>query len=101
MVLSNFLSRQKNNDSNSHEIIPISFNKYKILNDNYYNIEKYCIQMRSQAKSSGIKLPEVHGVRKDLDPNVKPKKQHAIPKQGSGREAANRSRKSGVKKEKT
>ena len=39
--------------------------------------------MRSQARSSGIKLPEVHGMRKNLDPNVKPEKQHAIPKQGS------------------
>ena len=39
--------------------------------------------MRSQAKSSGIKLPEVHGMRKNLEPNVKPEKQHAIPKQGS------------------
>ena len=56
---------------------------YKIVNDNYYNVEKYCIQMRSEAISSGIKLPEVHGMRKNLDPNVKPEKQHAIPKQGS------------------
>ena len=40
MVLSDFLSRQKNDNSNPHEIIPISFNMYKILNDNYYNIEK-------------------------------------------------------------
>ena len=39
--------------------------------------------MRSQAKSSSIILPEVHGVRKNLDHNVKPEKQHAIPKQGS------------------
>ena len=43
-VLSDFLLRQKNDDSNPHEIIPISFNMYKILNDNYYNIEKYLIQ---------------------------------------------------------
>ena len=56
---------------------------YKILNDNYYNIEKYYVQTRSQARSSGIKLPEVHGMRKNLYPNVKPYKQHAIPKQGS------------------
>ena len=28
MVLSDFLSRQKNDDSNPHEIIPISFNTY-------------------------------------------------------------------------
>ena len=41
------------------------------------------IQMRSQAKSSGIKLLEVHGMRKNLDPNLKPEKQHTLPKQGS------------------
>ena len=83
MVLSDFLSRQKNDDSNPHENIPISFNMYKILNDNYYNIEKFCIQMISQTRSSGIKLPGVNGMRKNLDLNVKPEKQHAIPKQGS------------------
>ena len=83
MVLSDFLSRQKNDDSNPHEIIPISFNTYKILNDNYYNIEKYWIQTRSQARSNGIKLLEVHGMGKNLDPNMKPEKQHANPKEGS------------------
>ena len=57
MVLSDFLSRQKNDDSNPHEIIPISFNTYKILNDNYYNIEKYLIQTRAWARSSGVKIP--------------------------------------------
>ena len=31
---------------------------------------------------SGTKLPEVHGVRKELNPNLRPEKQHAIPKQG-------------------
>ena len=39
--------------------------------------------MQSQAKSSGIKLPEVHGVRKNLDPNLRPEKQHTFPKQGN------------------
>ena len=82
MILSDFLSRQKNNNSNPHDIVPISFNMHQILDDNYYN-EKYLIQMRSQAKTSGIKLPEVHGMRKNLDPNLKPEKQHAISKQGS------------------
>ena len=65
MVLSDFLSRQKNVNSNPHEIMPISFNMYKILNDNYYNIERYLIQTRSQARSSSIKLPEVHGMGKN------------------------------------
>ena len=37
MILSDFLSWQKNNDSNPHEIIPISFNMCQILTDNYYN----------------------------------------------------------------
>ena len=30
---------------------------------------KYLIQMHSQAKTSGTKLPEVRGVGKSLDPN--------------------------------
>ena len=72
MILSNFLSRQKNDGSNPHEIIPISFNMCQVL-DNYYN-EKYLIQTRSQTKSSGIKLPEVHGVGKNLNSNLKPEK---------------------------
>ena len=83
MVLSDFLSRQKSDDSDPHEIIPISFNTYKIWSDNYYNIEKYLIQTRSQARSFGIKLSEVHGMGKNLDPNIKPEKQHVNSKQGS------------------
>ena len=31
---------------------------------------------------SGTKLPELHGVRKELNPNLRPEKQHAIPKKG-------------------
>ena len=77
------MKRQKNDASNPHEIIPISFNMCQILNDNYYNEEKYLIQTRSQAKSSGVKLLEVHGMGKNLDPNLKPEKQHTISKQGS------------------
>ena len=83
MTLSDFLSRQENDNSNLHKIIPISFNMCKILDDNYYNIEKYLMQIRSQAKLSGIKLQEVHGMGKNLDPNLKPEKQHAISEQGS------------------
>ena len=42
MILSDFLSRQKNNNSNSYEMTPISFNMCQILDDNYYN-EKYLV----------------------------------------------------------
>ena len=83
MVLSDFLSRQKNDNCNLHVIIPISFNLCQILDETYYSKEKYLIQTRSQAKSSSIKLLEVHGMGKNLDPNLKPEKQHAISKQGS------------------
>ena len=41
MVLSDFLSRQSNNASNPHEIIPISFNMYQVLHEKYYNTENY------------------------------------------------------------
>ena len=59
MILSDFLSRQKHDDSNPHEIIPISFNMQYILQSKYCNIgeEKvgeYLVQTRLQAKSSGI-----------------------------------------------
>ena len=36
MVLSDFLSRQKLDNSNPHEIIPISFSLRKVLHENYY-----------------------------------------------------------------
>ena len=79
MVVSDFLPRQNNDDSNFHEIIHISFNMYKVLHKNYYNMENYLVQTISQAKSSGIKLPEVHGMGMNLDPNIKPEKQQANP----------------------
>ena len=64
---------------------------FKILENNLYNFDKnyslnnnskYFIQMCSQAKTSSTKLPEVHGVQKSLNPNLRPEKQHAITKQG-------------------
>ena len=83
MVLSDFLSRQNNDNSNLHVIIPISFNMHKVLQENYYKIDSYLVQTRSQARSGGIKPLEVHGMRKNLDPNMKPERQHANPTKGS------------------
>ena len=90
MILSDFLSQQNNDSSNPSEIIPISFNTYSILEENRnFDIcknndedEKYLIQTHSQAKTSCTKLLEVHGIKKELDPNLRPEKQHAMPKQG-------------------
>ena len=61
---------------------------YQVLENKFYLgnnscNDKYLIQMRSQAKSSSIKLPEVHGMRENLDPNLEPEKQHTLPKQGN------------------
>ena len=72
-ILSNFLSRQKADDSNPCEIIPISFSLRTMLQDKYYNLEgeneRYMIQTRSRMKASGVQLPGVHGSRKGLDPH--------------------------------
>ena len=46
-------------------------------------MDNYLVQTRSQARSSGIKVPEVHYMRKNLDPNIKPEKQYANPIRGS------------------
>ena len=80
IILSDFVSRQEHDDSNPHEIIPISFNMQSVLQTRYYNIcekeqGKYLVQTRSQAKSSSIILPEVHGIDKVIDPNIRPEKQ--------------------------
>ena len=46
MILSDFLSQQNDDDSKPNEIIPISFDMYKILEDNLENFcnDKYLIQ---------------------------------------------------------
>ena len=88
MVLSNFLSRQKTDDSNPHELIPISFSLRNQVSDYFYHIDneinlprkdKCLVQTRSQVRSSGIRLPEIHGASKGLDPHVQPGKQKSFP----------------------
>ena len=84
MVLSDFLSRQKTDDSNPHELIPISFMLRSQVDNHFYQIDqprndRYLVQTRSQVKSSGIKLPEIHGANKGLDPHVQPGKQRSFP----------------------
>ena len=73
MVLSDFLSRQKTDDSNPHKLIPISFTLKSLSHEHFYQFNhtteisetetnKYLIQTRSQAKTSGIKVLEIHGI---------------------------------------
>ena len=90
MVLSDFLSRQKTDNSNPYEIIPISFGLRRVLHESYYKISDltrtvdsgtdiYLVQTRSQTKSSSVKVPEVDGANKGLIPHVKPEKSVVIP----------------------
>ena len=90
MVLSDFLSRQKMDSSDPHEIIPISFILKGLMDNHFYQINntnetrqpktnKYLIQTRSQAKSGGIKVLEIHGANKGLDPHIKLGRQRPLP----------------------
>ena len=75
MILGDFLSRQRIDRSHLHEIIPISSDMKAILNNKYYDVGKenrYLVQTCSQSKDTGIKLPEVHGAEKGIDPDLKP-----------------------------
>ena len=58
------------------------------VSDHFYRIDneviiprndKYLVQTRSQVRSSGIKLPEIHDANKGLDPHVQPGKQKTFP----------------------
>ena len=80
MVLSDFLSRQHGDNSNPHEIIPISFNLGKVLQQNYQNYAKtYLVQIRSQCKAynarpsdtyTPLNAKAVGKVRKEIKPIV-------------------------------
>ena len=64
--------------------MPILFNLQEVLHIRYYNIhenehKRYLNQTRSEAKSSGVVLPKVHGIDKGVDPNVQLEKQMTRP----------------------
>ena len=72
MVLSDILSRQKTDDINPHKLIPISFTLRNQIDSHFYRINsgtdqtktnEYLVQTRSQAKSSGIKIPRNYMVQ--------------------------------------
>ena len=69
MVLSDFLSRQPRDNSDPHQVIPISFNMKEILKQNYQNVVKdqFMVQTRSQAKTRGVNTPMVQKATKPPD----------------------------------
>ena len=106
MILSDFLSQQNINNSNPNKIINISFDMYNILendlsniNNNNFGSGKYLIQTHSQAKISGTKLLEVHGIGKSLNPKIKIRKTAYLSQTRKIREVMNRSGKSRIKEE--
>ena len=84
MILGDVLSRQKIDDSNHCEIILTLFSMREVLQERYHNLgnmtedDKYLVQTRSQAKSSGVKVPEAHGIEKSLVLHVKPEIQKVV-----------------------
>ena len=76
---------------------------YKILENNleFFSDDKYLIQMQSQAKSSGIRLLEVHSVEKSMNPKLKTRKTAYHSQTRKFGEAAYRSRKNWIKEEET
>ena len=76
MKLCDFLSRIDVDRGNPGEVIPISFNSFSMLNMirkvTLQQTNKLMIVTRSASKAAGTAPPPVHGVKKHLDPNVKP-----------------------------
>ena len=75
MVLSDFLSRQIEDDSDPYEIIPISFSIKEILKENYQNMVKdmYMVQTRSQAKAQANAPTVQNTTGKSVTQNAIPK----------------------------
>ena len=74
MILSDYLSRHRQKDLDSSELIPISFcclKTYRSLIDDKIGKDIFCIKTRASAKAAGETVGEVHGVDKPLDPNYK------------------------------
>ena len=71
-ILSDILSRMKEDRSDPHEVIPISFNSHSILTEHNYSFfnlptETYKAVTRFQTKVLGNQMPKVHGVDKVVD----------------------------------
>ena len=74
MIMADYLSHHRTKDSDTSELIPISFCPltpyYKCLEEN-----AHCISTRASAKAAGEVAPKVHGADKPLNPNLKPEHQ--------------------------
>ena len=85
MKICDFLSSIDINRANPGEVIPISFNSFSMLNTirraTLHQANKLLVTTRSKTKAEGATLPPVHGVRKHLDPAVKPEHDKPVAEQ--------------------
>ena len=74
MIMADYLSCHRTRDSDTSELIPISFcplnSYYKCLEEN-----AFYIGTRANVKATGEVAPKVHGADKPLNPNLKPEHQ--------------------------
>ena len=74
MIMADYLSYHRTRDSDTSELIPISFcpitTYHRCLEEN-----AYCIGTRASAKAAGEEAPKVHGADKPFDLNLKPEHQ--------------------------
>ena len=104
MILCDYLSRIKSDDSDPHGLIPIAFSSIELVPqqynpkdilDNFYFVQSigynvivekletanYFPMTRAQAAASGKSVPEVHGADKPLDPDKKPEHDKILQKE--------------------
>ena len=76
MKLCDHCSRTDLDNGNPGEVIPISFNSFSMLSTfrkmSPQQADKLLTVTRSASKAARTILPPVHGVKKHLDPSVKP-----------------------------
>ena len=77
LILTDFLSWIKSDDSDPSEVLPISFVDMQMTEP----LPDYALQIRTRsgAKREGTTVPPVHGIKKDLDPHKKPEHQSPQP----------------------
>ena len=73
MILCDFLSRIKVDNTDPTELMPISFRHVREIQDTSLNV-----LTRARLAAEGKQLPPVHGIEKALDPHKKPEHQPEI-----------------------
>ena len=72
MILSDFLSRHSGDTEDPHCLVPVAYNSATVLR-NLSTFPSYSVITRAARRAAGLAAPPaVHGVKKSLDPHVRP-----------------------------